>query len=118
MVDLLDEEEIDSMRAIADRMRASNGSVVYGFFPGGDPREFCPDPECCTAEQLEAHEQACKLAEQGVGLSVDGGCELMTGRRPPFGIGTYEVKDEAIEKLARELDDWLDAVRNTEGAYL
>jgi hypothetical protein len=35
--------------------------ATYGFYHGGDPRKFYPDPECCTADELKRHETACKL---------------------------------------------------------
>lgn len=31
----------------------------YGAFPGGDPRDFTPDPECSTEAEREAHRRAC-----------------------------------------------------------
>lgn len=35
----------------------------YGFFPGGDPREFRPDHDSCTHEELHAHTVACLVAD-------------------------------------------------------
>lgn len=31
----------------------------YGIFPGGDPRDFHPDPECSTDAEREAHAKDC-----------------------------------------------------------
>lgn len=113
----LSDEEVDVLRSIADRMRAGNGEPVYGFFPGGDPREFTPDAECCTGAEMEAHAAACKRWDDGDPADIPGGCRMMTGREPPFGLGVYEVKDPGVDKLASELDEWIDAVRQTEDMY-
>jgi len=35
--------------------------ISYGFFCGGDPRTFFPDPESCRLEEIENHKRACAL---------------------------------------------------------
>ena len=37
---------------------------MYGFFHGGDPREFHPDAECTTPEEWAAHKEACRKADE------------------------------------------------------
>lgn len=37
----------------------------YGGFPGGDPRDFEPDPECTTEAERELYAEHCALAEAG-----------------------------------------------------
>lgn len=32
----------------------------YGFFPGGDPHQFSPDPECSTEAERAYHAAACE----------------------------------------------------------
>ena len=117
MHELLTVDDVEAFRAIADRMRDQNGESVYGYFPGGDPREFCPDPECNSAEELEAHRVACAKWDAGEQVELPGGCPTMTGRPTSFGLGVYTVKCSDVDRLARQLDDWLDAVRKTEDMY-
>lgn len=72
--------------------------VGYGFFCGGDPRRFSPDPECSTAEEQEAHRLACEAWERGERTDVNTGCRAAVG----FGLGSYTHSDEdAAELLAR-----------------
>lgn len=67
---------------------------IYGFFNGGDPRNFHPDAGDCTPEELENHRKACEYVEQcGEALPCPSGwVELPDGAtahvlRAPFGIG-------------------------------
>jgi sarcosine oxidase delta subunit len=72
----------------------------YGFFNGGDPRDFCPDHECCTAEEIASHKEACEafLNADRHGLAIElvdcpSGFEDVEGGRihvlrAPYGIGT------------------------------
>lgn len=72
----------------------------YGFFPGGDPREFFPEAESCTAAELAAHKEACERWERGEtkdeghsGRLIElpgGGAAIACGHR--FGIGTYSME--------------------------
>lgn len=43
----------------------SRSDVTYGYYCGGDPRDFSPDRECCTAEEIAAWESACAAWERG-----------------------------------------------------
>lgn len=40
------------------------GEISYGGFYGGDPRNFHPDYECCTPEEIARWKEACEKAEQ------------------------------------------------------
>ncbi len=33
---------------------------VYGYPHVSDPRDFSPDPECCSDEEMAAHKRACE----------------------------------------------------------
>jgi len=77
----------------------------YGFFPGGDPRDFDPDPECSTEEEREAHRVACanfKAVLGGVPAShVQNAAGWATLIR--FGLGVYTIRcpeccDGAVEE--------------------
>lgn len=71
----------------------------YGFFPGGDPRNYKPDEESCRPEEIEAWEAACARWDAGdetdegaSGKAIDlpgGGVALACGHR--FGIGVYTL---------------------------
>lgn len=37
----------------------------YGYFHLDDPRDFFPDPECCSPVEIAAHTEACRKAERG-----------------------------------------------------
>lgn len=37
----------------------------YGFFIGGDPRNFTPDTESCTPEEIALHKEHCAAWERG-----------------------------------------------------
>lgn len=76
--------------------------AIYGFFHGGDPREFSPDYESCSPKEIEAHQKACELfdAAESAGVPMpDLECEsgwktLSDGTvchvlKSSFGIGTY-----------------------------
>lgn len=124
--DFLADDEVECLRGIAERIRERNGEVMYGYFPGGDPREFHPDEESCSADELEAHKRACQLMEEGRIDAVDGRHHwplLKDGEivghvtHARFGIGTYEIKCGEVDKLANDLDEWLDRARKLEEMY-
>lgn len=117
----LSEADIDAMREVAERLRTDDGDVGYGYFHGGDPRDFCPDPECCTEKEIAAHKRACELMDSGAVKFVDGRHHfpLPDGREgwmtcPAFGIGTYTIKDAELSTLANELDALVDRIRAAE----
>ena len=73
---------------------------VYGFFTGGDPRNFSPDPECSTDEEQEHHRQACALWDEAEkrgekpepekcpsGWTVDANGGAIHVLRAPYGLG-------------------------------
>jgi len=37
----------------------------YGYYPGGDPRNFFPDYECCLPAEIERHRAACEAWDRG-----------------------------------------------------
>lgn len=39
--------------------------VSYGYFLGGDPRKFSPDPECSTPEEQAAWKADCEAWDRG-----------------------------------------------------
>jgi len=82
---------------------------TYGYFCGGDPRDFHPDHECCTPEEIQRHKEACEDAERlessrdlpcpsGWIRTPDGCAHIL---RAPFGIGVSTIETlnyfEALE---------------------
>lgn len=73
----------------------------YGYFVGGDPRDFHPDHESCTPEEIANHKSACEEANRlaaARGLPCPSGWMRVPGggvahvTRSPFGIGTGVMK--------------------------
>lgn len=60
----------------------------YGYFPGGDPRKFYPDPEMCSKKEIAAHKRACKKADEREKRGESP--ELSAREFQPFGVGGYE----------------------------
>lgn len=73
----------------------------YGFFPGGDPRNFSPDPECSTPEERENHRLACDEWEKNGTPTAPDACSLLTGGEPrvAFGLGVYTYPCECTPDL-------------------
>lgn len=71
--------------------------IVYGFFPGGDPRDFTPDDESCSPEEIVRWKEDCEAVERGeaIGANHSGGwITFSDGTQahvlaPRYGIGTY-----------------------------
>lgn len=128
--------EIKDDRTLLERVDAALEQLAnyplndsaYGYFAGGDPRRFHPDSECCTPEELAAHEAACAAWDAGNEIDYSDQCSGWTGgelyvtpscafatatleigpvihfTRSPFGIGTqrFGMHDD-IEPLLKEL---------------
>lgn len=116
--------DFDGLREIADRVRSEGQSSGYGYFPGGDPRDFTCDPESCSDEEMQSHREACAAWEDGLCVDVGGACHWYAGyatdvasrivikiTKPTYGVGVYITRDESMTKLAQELDDWIDKAR-------
>jgi hypothetical protein len=117
-VDWREAIDFDRLREIADRLRSEGEHPVYGYFPGGDPRDFSPDPECSTDEEQAAWRAACEAWESGVKHDVGGPCQwagdkdaVVKTTTSHYGLGTYVMRDETMSKLAQDLDDWIDRAR-------
>ena len=87
----------------------------YGFFCGGDPRDFVPDEESCSPEELAAHKKACEEAdaeEKARKLSCPSGWVApgIHVTRSPFGIGSYTYRDEQAAALLALVDQALSAL--------
>lgn len=75
----------------------------YGFFPGGDPREFTPDSEMCSNSEIQAWKEACDKWNQAERVVIEGshrwltdaeGNVIGTATVSGLGIGTYWYDDK------------------------
>lgn len=105
-------------------LQAANPHVTYGYFPGGDPRDFDPDPECCTEEEMARHKAACEEWERGErteherhhhkAMTLTDGREVIASYPGAFGLGTYSIRDEEAEDVLDQICAAL-AVTESEG---
>jgi hypothetical protein len=92
-------------------MAATNAEVQgYGHFPGGDPRDFDPDPECSTEEERAAHKRDCEAMNAGgqalmPPTAVWGSAEGMGFHyhRAAYGLGGYVMRDEEWTRIRDEM---------------
>lgn len=84
----------------------------YGFFSGGDPRNFFPDHESCSPEEIANHKRACEAAEKH-GLTdlecpsfffKDDNGNVGHVLKAPFGIGSYTIEMESYFEPLEERD--------------
>lgn len=127
---MIEDSEVDELRRIADRIRAYAEECYYGAYNGGDPRDFHPDPECSTDEERALWEADCAAWEAG--NPVDRGpshvpLDQATDSDPAatvyypgggghktvqhYGLGTVTFRDPELMRMAQDLDDWIDRVR-------
>ena len=100
-------EALSELRDLLADIRMASQDTGYGFFCGGDPNDFHPDPESSTDEERARHAEACKAwNERGVNPNPAPHCAFMSdGVSPPgFGLGTYVMRDEKAEDWAERLD--------------
>lgn len=105
------EETLADLRALLDDVRRQAEDVGYGFFPGGDPRTFSPDPEASTEEEREAHRNDCERAERGERPVTKTGHELRGAalvHYSGYGLGTYTMEDPAMQDVAERLERAID----------
>jgi hypothetical protein len=70
----------------------------YGFFPGGDPRHFMPDPECSTDAERAKHKVDCEAWDRGERPNVNANAPHWTGDGDMvahvvpagYGLGVYD----------------------------
>lgn len=115
---MISDEEFDGLRAIADSIRCEADVPHYGYFLGGDPREFTPDVEVCSVEELERHKADCEAWERGEGIDRGGPHRPLSDNTKVgwetvshYGMGMQSLKEPALMKLAQDLDDWIDRAR-------
>lgn len=74
----------------------------YGFFCGGDPRKFHPDPECSTEAERAKHKADCEAWDRGEMPNVndkaphfrmDANGGVMHVVPSGYGLGSYDDDD-------------------------
>lgn len=103
--------ERDLLGRLAERIRSDSvaHNHHYGSFMGGDPRDFSPDREACTPEEIAAWEAACAAAERDEPGARD--LEFRSTIRAAgalihvahFGHGTSIFRDEEALALQAEV---------------
>jgi len=89
---------------------------TYGFFHGGDPRNFTPDPECSTDMERTRHREDCAKWEQaqrdGIGepdcrslFDAIGKLQVIV-TRAQYGLGTN--CDSELQELVFYVEQALD----------
>lgn len=111
---------IGALVAARDYLRhAANPEAIYGYYPGGDPRDFSPDPECCTAAELAAHKEACAAWERGERpqyeahhheMSQHGEAVVSLSFAGAFGLGVYQARDEDADDVLEQIEAALGAL--------
>lgn len=103
----------DARGYVADR---EQGEMGYGFFPGGDPRNFTPDSDS-TEEERANHKRACEAADSGqVHMDSDGqwvgeGDMVAHITICQFGLGVYTMPDPVAGKFLDKMEDALKRFR-------
>jgi len=100
-------EALSELRDLLYDVRRSSEDTGYGFFCGGDPNDFTPDPEASTDEERARHKEACASYDAGKGNpNPSPHCALMNGgvAPPGFGRGTYVMRDEQAADWAERLE--------------
>lgn len=72
----------------------------YGCFPGGDPRSFSPDEECCTPEELAKHKADCEAWDRGENPAVPISGWISPNihvLRSSYGLGVYRKRGKLNE---------------------
>jgi hypothetical protein len=102
-------------RILPHLREAAEPYVGYGFFPGGDPRNFSPDPDCSEPEERANWERDCKLFEENgqpqsaAGQWVSENMHITFGK---YGLGSYTIPNPEMEQLLTALKS---AIAEAEG---
>jgi hypothetical protein len=104
----------EAMEAALAKLRDFAEADLYGHFYGGDPRDFRPDPDCNTPEELERHRAACEAWNRGERTEVTPAGPILIDRpglgaqrgmtSGDFGLGTTHVRDREITAICDRLE--------------
>lgn len=113
---------LTALAAVVEAMEqiATEESGGYGYYLGGDPRKFSPDPESCTPKELEDHKAACdkwnEAEAKGEKLEPEPcGCGWVSPTvhvsRSSYGLGSYSFPTDAARMAQKALSALDEAVR-------
>lgn len=99
---------VELLRYLADHFQGEAEQTGYGFFCGGDPRRFTPDPECSTEQERAKWKADCEAWERGEQVDTSGNVGRWTDRNTHiqpkgYGLGTYTYEDSFFAGLAKAL---------------
>ncbi len=112
-------EAIAELHELYYDIRSQAEDTAYGYFHGGDPRNFSPDPECSTEAEREAHRVACAEWNAGKREPLPGPHEALPNgqgwiTRSGFGLGVNTMTDEQASDWAERLSRILDRIESDE----
>lgn len=122
--------ELRALRALVPLLKEATDNLGdpeesgYGSFTGGDPRDFTPDPDGTTEEELAKWKAACEAfaAAEARGerptlggahqtLVDDDGRPVAFVSFSGFGLGIQVYRDEELAALLKKASDALSAVK-------
>lgn len=100
---------VELLESVCGYLEGAAEFPQYGFFSGGDPRDFTPDHDSCSPEEIANHKAAVEAVERNkvpLGnlsewLESDDGKNVMHLLRAPFGIGTCVYRDKHATRALR-----------------
>jgi hypothetical protein len=115
-------EAVEELRDLLRDIESAAQDSCYGYFPGGDPRTFSPDPECSTEAEQAAHRAACDAWDRGEREPVRGPHEQLISdgkvighvTLAGFGLGVYTHVDECHSDWADRLRRCLERIESEE----
>jgi len=109
------DEAIEELRELLSDIRVAAEDTHYGFFLGGDPNDFAPDPEASTEEERVRHKEACvawpKVLHPAPHCTLGG---TLAAAAPGFGFGTTVISDPRAEDWAERLERCIDRLERNE----
>jgi hypothetical protein len=113
------DEALDELRTLAHEIRREGSDSGYGYFPGGDPRDFSPDPDASTEAERTAHKVACDAWDRGERPVTPGPHEhFQEGEtngwitRSFFGLGVYNMEDPDLLAWADTIERCVERLEN------
>jgi hypothetical protein len=105
------EEARAALESARKYIEAASMVQGYGFARPSNPHNFHPDAECCSADEIAAHQAACEAYGKGE-YTPERGSEWVGDMhilRAPWGIGSYNDRDPVAEPILAAIDAALKA---------
>lgn len=92
------------LRELLPNIKQQAEMIGYGLYNPADPRDFTPDPDSCTENELAQWKNDCRKADAGEPVEHAGPIG--------WGLGTYIIRDprmidlrDRIKQVLSELED-------------